>query len=77
MAQFIGSVKGHRGEASRLGGKESGIRTSAQGWNVGIDVRGSVNDKGEDQFDVYLTSGSNGCHQSKMIGSYTKADLEK
>ena len=71
MARFIGTAQGSRGSVSRLGGKDGGINTSARGWNAGINVRGFVNDKGEDQFDVYRTSGSNGASGSTKIGSYT------
>lgn len=32
MAHFMGIVQGSRGEASRLGGRESGMRTTAASW---------------------------------------------
>ena len=39
MAQFYGSVQGSRGEASRLGGKESGLEVSATAWGGGVFAR--------------------------------------
>lgn len=39
MAQFRGTITGNRGEASRLGSKESGMRTETNGWTGGVTVR--------------------------------------
>lgn len=39
MADLMGSVVGHRGEASRLGTKKSGIRSTLQTWNASITTR--------------------------------------
>jgi hypothetical protein len=36
MAQFYGSVHGSRGEATRLGGKGSGMRVLAASWQGAI-----------------------------------------
>ena len=38
MAQFIGTVQGDRGEASRLGNKKSGLTTEYNSWNYGVRV---------------------------------------
>ena len=38
MSRFYGSVQGSRGEATRLGGKESGLITKAAGWGGCIEV---------------------------------------
>jgi hypothetical protein len=59
MAQFRATIQGHRGEASRLGGKKSGISARVNGWNVGVLVIGSVDEDGKDLFEVYKTGGSN------------------
>ena len=37
MAHFRATIQGARGEASRLGGKSSGIYTTTRGWNIGVD----------------------------------------
>lgn len=36
MAHFRGSIQGARGEASRLGGKQSGLTTYAASWEGAI-----------------------------------------
>ena len=36
MAHFIGTVRGFRGEASRLGSKESGLVTVAASWQGAV-----------------------------------------
>lgn len=60
MARFYGSIQGSRGEASRLGGTGSGIRSSARGWNSGIDVHGFASNSDRDEFTVHVTRGSSG-----------------
>lgn len=69
MAHFLGSVKGARGETTRLGGKASGMLARAQGWNVGAEVfTGHAEQLGIDFADVTATSGSNGRQRSVYIG---------
>jgi hypothetical protein len=71
MARFRATIKGQRGEASRLGSVKSGIRASVDGWNVGVIVAGRANYRtaGDDCFDVYTTAGSNGGAADRFIGS--------
>lgn len=38
MAQFIGRIKGSKGEATRLGGKAAGMTATAKGWHCGADA---------------------------------------
>lgn len=38
MAHFLGTVQGARGEGSRLGGKDSGLRTCAASWQGSVRV---------------------------------------
>jgi hypothetical protein len=78
MAHFIGYVTGKsKTMASRLGGSSSGITVSANGWNFGVDVRGYVDENGDDHFFVYLTGGSNGGGRSRRIGDFTEKDLKE
>jgi hypothetical protein len=57
MAQFRAIIRGQRGEASRLGSKQSGMAAHVDGWTAGVTVRVShVN--GKDLFTVYRTAGS-------------------
>lgn len=65
MAQFMGTVRGSRGEVSRLGGKSSGLRTICNGWDKGVEVFADHVD-GKDVFTVLETGGSNG-GKSRLI----------
>lgn len=38
MAEYMGIVRGSRGEASRLGGKASGLVTTAASWQGAVEV---------------------------------------
>lgn len=75
MAHFYGEVQGNRGETSRAGSRQSGIRSHTRGWDVGVRVICS-DDDGEDVCRVWLTSGSRGTLPSKLIGIFTREDLE-
>ena len=61
MARYRGTVQGQRGQASRLGGKSSGIVVRANGWGIGIyaEVRPCPT-CGEDYAYASLTGGSGG-----------------
>lgn len=68
MSRFYGSLQGTRGEATRQGSANSGLRAHIRGWDVGIKVYAKdVN--GKDVFDVYVSSGSNGKHSDIFIGT--------
>lgn len=60
MARFKGWIKGQKGEVSRLGSSRSGLRADINGWNLGIEIFASVDDRGEDVFTIFKTGGSNG-----------------
>ena len=74
MAQFRGTIQGSRGEASRLGGKASGLHVTADGWNIGIEVRLFHLD-GKDQIKIALTGGSNGYGQYKELGRFVEGEV--
>lgn len=68
MARFRATIQGQRGEASRLGSKNSGITASINGWNLGIYVEAKVDPvTGEDVFYVWKTGGSNGGVSRELI----------
>jgi hypothetical protein len=69
MAQFRATIRGQRGEASRLGSKKSGITAKVNGWTGGVKVFARVDSKGEDAFDVYATNGSSRAGQDVYIGT--------
>jgi hypothetical protein len=59
MAQFRGTIRGQRGEASRLGSKSSGLCVTCNGWNGGITVYVDYDkNTGKDRFQVFRTGGS-------------------
>lgn len=66
MSRFYGSLQGNRGEATRCGGAESGVSCHVRGWDIGIEVRGYVNEDGQDEFRVFITGGSNGRTVNKL-----------
>ena len=70
MAQFRAVIRGERGEASRLGGKNTGMYVTCNGWSSGVRII-SRHDESihEDVFDVYMTSGSNGGRNEEHLGS--------
>lgn len=55
MAHFYGTIKGGRGEASRLGHKSTGLHTVAASWSGAVEVDLYVNEEGVDCARVYLT----------------------
>lgn len=61
MAHFRGTLTGNRGEASRLGTKNSGLHGTANGWNVGVSFDLWYDEeKNEDTVLVNFTTGSSG-----------------
>jgi hypothetical protein len=48
MAHFYGTIQGARGEASRLGGKNSGLTTVAASWKGAVETSLYVDDHGVD-----------------------------
>ena len=52
MARFYGTVKGGRGEASRLGHSSTGLRVSAQSYSGDVAVLMFVSSTGIDCVDI-------------------------
>lgn len=68
MAHFYGTLQGSRGEASRLGGKASGIQTIAAGWGGAINTRVWHDERdGVDRFRVELTPWQSSGGESKVL----------
>ena len=73
MAQFYASIQGNRGEASRMGSKNSGIEGHIRGWNIGARVVCFVDKKtGKDTVRVFKTAGSSGFGDSSLIAEFTE-----
>lgn len=70
MAHFRGTISGDRGEASRLGTKNSGLQTGCDGWNLGATCTIEYNEKKDrDEVSVSITCGS-GYGGSEFIGTW-------
>ena len=68
MAQFYASIQGNRGQATRMGTKNSGIQGHIRGWDVGVEVHCRYNETtGGDEIWVYLTGGSNGGRSARDL----------
>ena len=80
MAQFIGILQGQRGEVTRLGGKASGLRVVANGWDSGVKVRArtETDDYGNlvDVFVIEATGGSNGASPGQLIATIRNGVVE-
>lgn len=76
MAHFYASIQGNRGEATRIGTKNSGIEGHIRGWNIGAEVRCHVNAKGQDVVEIWLTGGSNRIDSARYLGAFTEEDLD-
>ncbi|MCK5610656.1 hypothetical protein KAR91_52775 [Candidatus Pacearchaeota archaeon] len=74
MAQFYASIKGNRGEATRMGTKSSGISGHIRGWSIGCRVRVAHID-GQDIVQVYKTAGSNGYSDERMIAQFSADEM--
>ena len=72
MARFRGTVRGRRGQASRLGYQN--LDVSANGWDVGADVELSRVDDTHDQLNIYITGGSNRSRSPRRIAKVTQVD---
>lgn len=53
MAQFYGTIQGGRGEATRCGTKNSGMRTTCESWSTILEAQ-AFHAAGEDHVDVRL-----------------------
>jgi len=81
MARYKADIQGSSGPTSRLGTAESEIWSHTRGWDVGVEVYMYPDDRknvagGEDKIKIYLTAGSNRQRMRKLLGTFTRADLE-
>lgn len=73
MAQFRSIIRGQRGEASRLGSKQSGMVAHVDGWHTGATIRIDHVD-GRDRVSVYRTSGSGHGQSTIMVAQWFAAE---
>ena len=74
MAHFRSTCIGHRGEASRLGTKSSGMRTTCNGWNIGTTIEASYSD--ELQSDVIRISINHGSSNLRTAGTISVTSID-
>ena len=74
MAHFYGKLQGSKGEATRVGTKNSGLSTDALSWDIGgrvhLDFNSALN---TDVVSFYLTR-NNGSHSQKVASFAVKED---
>lgn len=73
MAQFRSIIRGQRGEASRLGSKQSGMRADVNGWHTGATVKIDHVD-GRDRVQVFRTSGSGQGQSTILVVEWFEAE---
>lgn len=68
MAHFYGNLQGNRGEATRMGTKDSGFRGHIRGWHIGGSVNCYYNEsKDRDEVLIFATRGSNGFNSTSLV----------
>jgi hypothetical protein len=73
MAQFYANIQGNRGEATRMGTKNSGLSGHIRGWNIGAKVVMSYDEKtGKDVCTIWKTSGSNHLKYDEKIAEFSE-----
>lgn len=72
MSQYYGSMQGDRGEVTRRGTKNSGLRGHIRGWYLGANVEMHWNEEEQrDELYIYITGGSNHPSSYDMVSKYT------
>ena len=76
MARFKATIKGQRGESSRLGSKLSGLKAIVNGWNCGVEIKMEYDKKyDEDVIYIYLIRGSNRPQDKIFLGRYCESHI--
>ena len=68
MSRFYGEIIGERGSVTKCGHKY--IESHIRGWDYGIKVVCSVNERGNSEYRVYKTGGSNNSSGNELIHKY-------
>ena len=71
MGHFRGLIRGGRGDASRLGTKNSGLTVEAASWAGAIKVDLWHHSDGTDKFRVVQTQHVNGAGINELLGEGT------
>jgi len=68
MAHFRATIKGQRGEASRLGSKSQGMRVTVRGWRAGLTITARHDEAtGEDVFNIASDGGTDNAEQAPIV----------
>lgn len=70
MAQFYAAIQGNRGEATRMGTKQSGLWAHIRGWHIGCRAEMSHGSDGHDYITIFLTGGSNNPGNAQCLGRF-------
>jgi hypothetical protein len=73
VAHFYGKVQGNRGEATRTGSKNSGMSSSAMGWDLGGTVVMDYNPDLDTDVVKFYTTRDNG-RLSSLVASFAVVD---
>ncbi len=75
MARYRGVIKGSRfNKSTRLGSKSTGLKVTANGWEIGCEVDISYDEANDrDLIEIYITEGSKKKSRKKVI--YTNYGL--
>lgn len=76
MSKFYGTVQGNRGEATRGGSKNSGIKATAQSWEGSVSVL-LFNENEEIRCNIIAGKGSTSDPSGVIVYTGTLADLLK
>jgi hypothetical protein len=77
MSAFYGSIVGSRGEATRCGTKNSGLKVAAQSWDGSVITRLSYDADGKLNVTLEVAEGSSSGYGSKELFSGTLDQLRK
>ena len=70
MSHFYANIRGHRGEATRMGTKSSGMYSNTAGWKGAISVYVWYdNEKDEDRYRVQLNTWQGSRGRNRVIAS--------
>lgn len=68
MSHFYGSMRGSRGEATRMGSKKSGFQAHVRGWDIGVEICCYYDEETDnDKIYIYETGGSHGVNPPTLL----------
>jgi hypothetical protein len=71
MSRFYATAVNGRGNEVSIGGRGNAGKVHLRGWDAGVKVKPHANSEGQDEFLVYMTSGSHASSGDVLIGKVT------